>query len=66
MVYTASKYNDCCVLDFPRVKSSLKLNWVCKGRSPYDHHRVVRCAPDRVPVLPDNQASIIILTIYLY
>lgn len=57
IVHTASKYDDCEILTFPRVKSTLKLNWYCGGKDPNGHHHVVRCAPDRIPVLPDNQVS---------
>lgn len=55
IVHTASKYDDCIIVDFPHVKSSAKFNWVCGGKGPHGHHYVIRCAPDRVPVLPDNQ-----------
>lgn len=54
-VHTASKYDSCQILNFPRAKATLNLNWFCGGKSPNRHHYVVRCAPDKIPVQPDKQ-----------
>lgn len=54
-VHTASKYDSCQILNFPRAKSTLNLNWFCGGRDPNRHHYIVRCAPDKIPVQPDKQ-----------
>ena len=54
-VHTASKYDSCEILNFPRARSTLNLNWFCGGKDPNRHHYVVRCAPDKIPVQPDKQ-----------
>ena len=68
-VHTASKYDSCQLLNFPRAKLTLNLNWFCGGKDPNRHHYVVRCAPDKIPVLPDKQvfelASHIIVVNYV-
>ena len=59
-VHTASKYDSCQILNFPRAKSTLNLNWFCGGKEPNRHHYVVRCAPDKIPVQPDKQVRTVL------
>lgn len=56
-VHNATKYDDCELANFPHVKTSLTCHWVCAGREPHNHHAVRRCAPDKMPVLPDKQVG---------
>ena len=62
-VHNATKYDDCELANFPHVKTSLTCHWVCVGRDPHNHHAVRRCAPDKIPVLPDKQVGSITHTL---
>ena len=54
-VHNATKYDECELANFPHVKTCLACHWVCAGKDPHNHHTVYRCAPDKIPVLPDKQ-----------
>ncbi len=54
-LHTASKYDECELLNLPHVHSCMQVTWDCAAKDPNDHHAVVRCAPDRIPVQPDKQ-----------
>ena len=64
-VHTASKYDSCRILNFPRARSTLNLNWFCGGKDPNRHHYVVRCAPDKIPVQPDKQVQSCLLCLIM-
>ena len=53
-VHNATKYDECELANFPHVKTCLTCHWVCASREPHNHHAVRRCAPDKIPVLPDK------------
>ena len=57
LVHTASKYDECELLNFPKASVSIDLKWFCSGKDPNKHHNVVRCVPDKLPVRPDKQVS---------
>ena len=57
IVHTASKYDECEIFNFPLAHSSLLCKWNCGGRDPNNHHAVVRCAPDKLPVRHDKQVN---------
>ena len=54
-VHNTTKYDDCELANFPHVKTRLTCLWACAGKEPHNHHAVRRCAPDKMPVLPDKQ-----------
>lgn len=62
-VHNATKYDECELANFPHVKTCLTCHWVCVGKEPHNHHAVRRCAPDKMPVLPDKQVR---MYMYMY
>ena len=57
-VHSATKYDECELANFPHVKTRLTCHWVCVGKEAHNHHAVRRCAPDKIPVLPDKQVHV--------
>lgn len=54
LVHTASKYDECKIVQLPNTSAQIYLNWDCIG-NPYDHHSAVPCAPDKLPEYSSNQ-----------
>lgn len=54
LVHTASKYDECKIVQLPNTSAHIYLNWDCIG-NPYDHHSGVPCAPDKLPEYSSNQ-----------
>lgn len=54
LVHTASKYDECKIVQLPNTSAQIYLNWDCVG-NPYDHHSAVPCAPDKLPEYSSNQ-----------
>ena len=46
-MHTASKYDDCRCLHFPKATCSMVFNWSCQG-DPHDHHSPMPCVPERI------------------
>jgi len=47
-MHTASKYDDCRCLHFPKATCTTKFNWFCQGNS-HDHHTPMPSVPDKIP-----------------
>jgi len=52
-MHTASKYDDCRSLHFPRTTCNVQFDWECQG-NPHDHHSLMPCLPDRIPPSSNN------------
>ena len=46
-MHTASKYDDCRCLHFPKATCTMIFNWLCQG-NPHDHHSPMPCVPERI------------------
>ena len=46
-MHTASKYDDCRCLHFPKATFTMKFNWLCQGNC-HDHHSPMPCVPERI------------------
>lgn len=53
-VHTASRYDDCQLAHLPLTHVTIGYEWVCRSQ-PQCHHEVIRCVPDKLPLLQEGQ-----------
>ena len=52
-MHTASKYDDCRCLHFPKATCTIIFNWLCRG-NPHNHHSPMPCVPERFITQQNN------------
>ena len=57
-VHTASRYDDCQLVQLPLSHLTVSLEWLCRS-TPQCHHDVIRCVPGKLPELPEGQVRVL-------